>query len=183
MSITFVGFMVTQNGDLIDPAHQSVLEKAIMTPKLYTGLKANKVNFDEDYRVWQKEIMIEKITTVMGIKFPHDPDDSYVLTVDNLIKILAIQMKFRSVCLLYLLSNWQKLLPSLPPPLPTHTHTHTHRCGIPVVIMGETGCGKTKLIRYMCNLARQGMDSNNMLILKVNVIYVVLSFPCHSVIV
>ena len=41
------------------------------------------------------------------------------------------------------------------------------RCGIPVVIMGETGCGKTRLIRYMCDLARQGMDKNNMIILKV----------------
>ena len=41
------------------------------------------------------------------------------------------------------------------------------RCGIPVVIMGETGCGKTRLIRYMCDLARQGMDKNNMMILKV----------------
>ena len=27
-----------------------------------------------------------------------------------------------------------------------------NRCGIPVVIMGETGCGKTRLIRYMCQL-------------------------------
>ena len=88
--------MVTQNGDLID-AHHGVLEKAIMTKELYTGLKLNKVNFEEDCRTWQKRTMIEKITTVMGIKFPHDPDESYVLTVDNLIKILAIQMKFRSV--------------------------------------------------------------------------------------
>jgi energy-coupling factor transporter ATP-binding protein EcfA2 len=42
------------------------------------------------------------------------------------------------------------------------------RCGIPVVIMGETGCGKTRLIRYMCDIARQGMDIKNMLILKVH---------------
>jgi DNA-binding NtrC family response regulator len=41
------------------------------------------------------------------------------------------------------------------------------RCRIPVIIMGETGCGKTRLIRYMCDLARQGLDYNNMLILKV----------------
>ena len=33
--------------------------------------------------------------------------------------------------------------------------------------MGETGCGKTRLIRYMCDLARQGLERNNMLILKV----------------
>ena len=38
--------------------------------------------------------------------------------------------------------------------------------------MGETGCGKTRLIRFMCNLAAQGYkysDQNikNMLIMKV----------------
>ena len=101
MSITFVGFMVTQNGDLIDPNHKGVvLERAIMNSKLYKGLIQNRVNFDENYRTWQKRDMIGKITTVMGIKDPHDPDKSYVLTVDNLIKILAIQMRFRSACCL-----------------------------------------------------------------------------------
>ena len=97
-----MGFMVTRKGDLIDPAHHhKILERGIMTRQLYTGLKANKVNFEEDYQKWQKGKMIEKIATVMGVEFPYDPDESYVLTVDNLIKILAIQMRFRSVvCLL-----------------------------------------------------------------------------------
>ena len=104
MSITFVGFMVTRNGDLVDPAHGGVLEGAIMTQQLYTGLIANKVNFEKDYRKWQKGTMIEKIATVMGIEYPYDPDESYVLTVDNLIKILAIQMRFRSVALSVCLS-------------------------------------------------------------------------------
>ncbi len=44
-----------------------------------------------------------------------------------------------------------------------------YRCDIPVVIMGETGCGKTRLIRYMCDLARGGRDLKNMLILKVHI--------------
>ena len=98
MSITFVGFMVTQNGDLIDPAHRGILKAAILTKELYTGLKQNRVNFDEDYRHWKKDAMIGKIGTVMGLNFIHDPDPTYVLTVDNLIKILAIQMRFRCVC-------------------------------------------------------------------------------------
>jgi ABC-type lipoprotein export system ATPase subunit len=34
--------------------------------------------------------------------------------------------------------------------------------------MGETGCGKTRLIRYMCDLARQDLKVNNLLILKVH---------------
>jgi MoxR-like ATPase len=42
------------------------------------------------------------------------------------------------------------------------------RCGIPVVIMGETGCGKTRLIRFMCDLASRGSGQENMLILKVH---------------
>lgn len=34
-----------------------------------------------------------------------------------------------------------------------HKHYFT-RCGIPVVIMGETGCGKTRLVRFMCDLQK-----------------------------
>ncbi len=92
VSITFVGFTVTPQGHLIDPATQQVLENAIMTPQLYTALKHN---FQDNYRNWGKAVMIEKISIVMGVKIPHDPDESYVLTVDNLIKVLAIQMRFR----------------------------------------------------------------------------------------
>ena len=95
MSITFVGFTVTRQGDLLNPANQQVLEPAIMNSQLYTGLVHNKVNFQDDYRHWTKTVKIEKISTVMGVEFPHDPDETYVLTVDNVIKILAIQMRFR----------------------------------------------------------------------------------------
>ena len=94
-SITFVGFRVTQTGDLINPVDMKVIERGIITPQLYVGLKQNQVNFDEDYRAWSREEMIKKITTVMGLNPKHDPDNSYVLTTDNLIKMLAIQMRFR----------------------------------------------------------------------------------------
>ena len=135
VSITFVGFIINRNGDLVDP-RRTVLEPHIMTPHLYKGLIRQGVNFSDDYRTWNKALMIEKLALVMGIQYLHDPDETYVLTVDNLIKILAIQMRFR--------------------------------CGIPVVIMGETGCGKTRLIRYMCDLAREGREGRNMLINKVS---------------
>ena len=96
MSFTFVGFKVTKNGDLCDPTqHGAILETGIMTKELYTGLKAQRVTLDEDYRQWPKDVMIQKMATVMGVEWPHDPDPTYVLTVDNLIKILAIQMRFR----------------------------------------------------------------------------------------
>lgn len=46
------------------------------------------------------------------------------------------------------------------------------RCGIPVVLMGDTGCGKTHLIQYMCDLMLlgNGLDrenTKNLFILKV----------------
>ena len=45
------------------------------------------------------------------------------------------------------------------------------RCGIPVVLMGESGSGKTRLIRFMCDLIAQGSGAQNMLILKVECMY------------
>ena len=38
---------------------------------------------------------IEKLCGVMGVEWPYDPDNSYELTTDNLMKILAIHMRFR----------------------------------------------------------------------------------------
>ena len=41
--------------------------------------------------------MVQKLGVVLALKKHHDPDPSYVLTVDNFIKILAIQMRFRYI--------------------------------------------------------------------------------------
>lgn len=42
------------------------------------------------------------------------------------------------------------------------------RCEIPVIIMGETGCGKTRLVRFLCDLQREGRDVENMKLVKVH---------------
>ncbi|XP_022796392.1 E3 ubiquitin-protein ligase rnf213-alpha-like isoform X2 [Stylophora pistillata] len=42
------------------------------------------------------------------------------------------------------------------------------RCNIPVIVMGETGCGKTRLIRYMCGLQAGPEGPRNMLLVKVH---------------
>ena len=97
MSITFVGFNVNQNGDLLDPIKNEVIERGSMNSQLYTGLKQNQVNLSENYQFWDKQTMIQKIGMVMGLKWVDDPDPSYVLTIDNVIKMLAIQMRFRCI--------------------------------------------------------------------------------------
>ena len=42
------------------------------------------------------------------------------------------------------------------------------RCDIPVVIMGETGCGKTRLIEFLCHLMARGEDVENKKFVKVH---------------
>ncbi|XP_063178349.1 E3 ubiquitin-protein ligase rnf213-alpha-like isoform X3 [Chroicocephalus ridibundus] len=42
------------------------------------------------------------------------------------------------------------------------------QCGIPVIIMGETGCGKTKLVQFMCNLQNAGKTIRNMMVVRVH---------------
>ncbi|KAH3728508.1 hypothetical protein DPMN_054465, partial [Dreissena polymorpha] len=43
------------------------------------------------------------------------------------------------------------------------------RCDIPVIIMGETGCGKTRLVKFMCALqCPPGVKVQNMILMKVH---------------
>lgn len=55
------------------------------------------------------------------------------------------------------------------------------RCNIPVVIMGETGCGKTRLIRYLCGLQTEGniQELKNMLLMKVTIRIIAGIFAFH----
>ena len=102
MTLTFVGFMVSAKGDLIN-AKKRILEKAIMSVPLKEALKQQGADFEDNYNMWKKDRMISVAGKVMGLDQVRDPDPSYVLTVDNLIKILAIQMRFRCVLHLCLL--------------------------------------------------------------------------------
>ena len=81
--------------DLINPFDKQILEKSMISKSLHEGLKTNRVNLEDDCRLWKKSDMIIKLSTVMGLDYPFDPDETYVLTVDNVIKILAILMRFR----------------------------------------------------------------------------------------
>ena len=136
-TMTFLGFHVSNQGHLLDSDNPSVvIENNIMHPKLLQMLTTNGVLLQEDYHKLTKMEKILRISGVMDMQWIADPDPGYVLTLDNMRKILAILMRFR--------------------------------CNIPVVIMGETGCGKTRLIQFMCSLQALQTGATNMLILKVH---------------
>uniref|UniRef100_A0ABM5FN25 E3 ubiquitin-protein ligase RNF213 isoform X1 n=1 Tax=Pogona vitticeps TaxID=103695 RepID=A0ABM5FN25_9SAUR len=139
-SMTFIGFHLHPNAnggiDAINSLNGRVIKSNVMTAQLYQGLVLQKVPFNIDFDALPRHEKIEKLCMVLGISWPIDPDETYELTTDNILKILAIEMRFR--------------------------------CGIPVVLMGETGCGKTRLIKFLCELRRSGVTADNMKLVKVH---------------
>jgi energy-coupling factor transporter ATP-binding protein EcfA2 len=106
-----------------------------MTGALYQGLSQNSVPFNRPFEQRTPEQKLQEVCNVLGIGTQiRNPDLTYELTSDNVMKMLAIYMRFR--------------------------------CNIPVVIMGETGSGKTRLIRFLCELLRLERQAENLLILK-----------------
>uniref|UniRef100_A0A674BCY9 RING-type E3 ubiquitin transferase n=1 Tax=Salmo trutta TaxID=8032 RepID=A0A674BCY9_SALTR len=140
MSMTFIGFHLQPNKenwvDAVDPSTGSVIKRNIMTKKLFDGLTLQRVPFNIDFDELSRQDKIECICNVMGIRQHLDPDETYELTTDNILKMLAILMRFR--------------------------------CSIPVVIMGETGCGKTRLINFLCELQKRAVTTQNMKLVKVH---------------
>ncbi|XP_060597648.1 E3 ubiquitin-protein ligase rnf213-alpha-like, partial [Ruditapes philippinarum] len=137
-SFTFLGFYIEKSsGNLIDQQTGKVLERGIMTPNLYDSLVRNHAPIQENFDNLPRHEKILKLCKCMGLDMPHDPDDTYELTTDNVKKIMAIYMRFR--------------------------------CDIPVIIMGETGCGKTRLVKFMCSLQQPpGVNMTNMILMKVH---------------
>ncbi|XP_058476821.1 E3 ubiquitin-protein ligase rnf213-beta isoform X2 [Solea solea] len=143
-SMSFLGFNVqTLRNKLcaVDTLSNKVLIEDVMSQRLFEDLERQRISLTEDFNQLHRQDKIRRISCVVGAnkgmqddKF--DPDPTYELTADNVMKMLAINMRFR--------------------------------CGIPVVIMGETGCGKTRLVRFLCALQREEKPVENMVLVKVH---------------
>lgn len=140
VSMTFIGFHFQPNDsmgvDAINPLNRKIIKRNVMTSQLYSGLLLQRVPFDIPFDNLSRHEKLERLCMVLGISWVTDPDETYELTTDNVLKILAIEMRFR--------------------------------CNIPVVIMGETGCGKTRLVKFLCQLRRSYVEVENMKLVKVH---------------
>ena len=135
-SVSFFGFFL-RNLSIVDERNQArVLHENILNQFLYDALIRNGVKFNQSLDRKPRLEKIGDLCMVLGIELAHDVDTTYELTNDNVMKMMAIWMRWK--------------------------------CNIPVVIMGETGCGKTRLIRFMCDMLKQTLDRENMLILKMH---------------
>ncbi|XP_069729030.1 E3 ubiquitin-protein ligase RNF213 [Phaenicophaeus curvirostris] len=140
VSMTFIGFHLQPNNrngvDAINPLNGNIIKRNVMTSQLFDGLLFQRVPFNIQFDQLPRREKLEKLCMVLGIREVTDPDKTYELTTDNVLKMLAIEMRFR--------------------------------CNIPVVIMGETGCGKTRLIKFLCGLRRSCVTVENMKLVKVH---------------
>ncbi|KAM6119107.1 E3 ubiquitin-protein ligase RNF213 [Phoenicopterus ruber ruber] len=140
VSMTFIGFHFQPNGcggvDAINPLNGNIIKRNVMTSQLHHGLLLQGVPFNIQFDQLPRHEKLERLCMALGISWVTDPDETYELTTDNVLKILAIEMRFR--------------------------------CNIPVVIMGETGCGKTRLIKFLCKLRRSCIEVENMKLVKVH---------------
>lgn len=144
-SMSFLGFNVIRQRqnrlNAVDPQSHKVLIENVMSQKLFEDLERQRISLTEDFDGLPRADKIKRISCVVGAQKgitdrDFDPDPTYELTADNVMKMLAIHMRFR--------------------------------CGIPVVIMGETGCGKTRLVRFLCALQREEKAVENMVLVKVH---------------
>ncbi|XP_036938207.1 E3 ubiquitin-protein ligase rnf213-beta [Acanthopagrus latus] len=145
-SMSFLGFNVKMcprrnTLNAVEPHSPKVLIEDVMSRQLFDDLERQRICLTEDFDQLPRPDKIKRISCVVGAKKgitdrQFDPDPTYELTADNVMKMLAIHMRFR--------------------------------CGIPVVIMGETGCGKTRLVRFLCALQREERSVENMVLVKVH---------------
>ncbi|XP_063077858.1 E3 ubiquitin-protein ligase rnf213-beta [Engraulis encrasicolus] len=143
MSMTFLGFNVTKHPrssmlNAVDPVTRSVLVGNVMSPELFVGLERQRISLQEDFDSLPRETKIKKLSFVVGSNMSRIEDP------DPSYELTA--------------DNVKKMLA---------IHMR-FRCGIPVIIMGETGCGKTRLVRFLCDLQREGRDVQNMKLVKVH---------------
>lgn len=56
--MTFLGFKIKPNGDLVDPKTGEVIEHQLLTKELRNGLVLQRVNFDENYNTWSRSVAV-----------------------------------------------------------------------------------------------------------------------------
>ena len=67
VSVSFLGFIVNSNGDLLDKLNRNVIERRIMSKQLLEGLKLNGVDLSSSFDNWSRSVCSSSIIR-MSIK-------------------------------------------------------------------------------------------------------------------
>ncbi|XP_033105070.1 E3 ubiquitin-protein ligase RNF213-like [Anneissia japonica] len=131
------------------------------------SIDRNGTLFDVDGRVLQQNVMTKSLMRGLDLQRVNLAEDFDSLPRDEKLRKLCMVMGIENV------SNpddtYELTTDNVKKILAIHMR---FRCGIPVIVMGETGCGKTRLIRFMCQLQSNGLVAdqpvNNMILMKVH---------------
>ena len=52
--MTFLGFLLSANGDLLNPVNEEILEPQLINATLWRQLKVQGVDFDENSETWDR---------------------------------------------------------------------------------------------------------------------------------
>ena len=156
-TITFFGVAVDKHTlNLINPDTRAVLEPRVMSPNLYQLLLVQNhrdqipmfINQNQNFDSLPAQVKLRILCRILGVEG------------ENLLDRNNINGDLRDPDPTYKLTadNVKKLLATF----------MRMKANIPVVIMGETGCGKTRMVKYLCDLMRGGKDVENMILIKVH---------------
>ena len=152
-TLTFFGVAV-DSLNLINPETREVLEPQIMTQNLYELLVAQNhgdpvpMFLSRNFDGQSTQVKLRLLCRILGVER------------ENLLDQNNINGQLRDPDPSYKLTadNVKKLLATY----------MRMKANIPVVMMGETGCGKTRMIKYLCDLMRGGRKVQNMILIKVH---------------
>lgn len=143
-SMSFLGFnvkMCRNTLNAVDPQSLRVLIQDVMSERLFQDLQRQRISLSENFDQLPRKDKIKRISLVVGaMKGMSDGN----FDPDPTYELTA--------------DNVTKMLA---------IHMR-FRCGIPVVIMGETGCGKTRLVSFLCAMQRGDKTAENMVLVKVH---------------
>ncbi|KAK7488216.1 hypothetical protein BaRGS_00020523, partial [Batillaria attramentaria] len=129
-SMTFLGFSISpKTFDMKDQQTGIVLDKAIMTRELYVGLKRNGAPVTENFDNLSRLQRLQRLYRAFGLRDDEMYDENgQIYDPDDTYELTTDNVK--KILAIYM----------------------RFRCDIPVIVMGETGCGKTRLIKFLCAL-------------------------------
>ena len=152
-TLTFFGVKIDKYMSLVSPDGQ-VIQQNIMHQNLYHLLREqNKsdqvpIFIPNNFDLLSDEIKLRTLTRIIGVER------------ENLIDRTNMNSRMKDPDPSYKLTadNVKKLLATF----------MRMKASIPVVIMGETGCGKTRMIKYLCDILRADKNCKNMILMKVH---------------
>ncbi|WAR08837.1 RN213-like protein [Mya arenaria] len=148
MSFTFLGFSINRRTyDLENIKTGCTIEggSKIITRQLYDALMRNGVQLHDKFDSLNRSEKLMRLCFVMGVNVPFINGKPTPNDPDVTYELTTDNVK-------KMLAIYMRF-----------------RCNIPVIVMGETGCGKTRLIEFLCKLQRP-LDSviQNMIIIKIH---------------